>query len=86
MLFFLTASTNKTRLPPYAVRAVAVARLCNTAKGAPKRPVIVTTLCDSGQRGISKLYSDDFLTRAGLLPWKDEEMRRVVLTTVDFVS
>ena len=56
------------------------------AEGKSKRPVIVTTLCDSGQRGISKLYSDDYLAKAGLLPWEDEASRSIVLNSVDFVS
>ena len=48
-----------------AVNCVGAVKL---AARLPKKSVIVTLLCDGGQRHLSKFYNDVFLEEQGLMP------------------
>lgn len=48
-----------------AVNCVGAVKL---AKQMPKHSVIVTLLCDGGQRHLSKFHNDNYLERVGLTP------------------
>lgn len=50
-----------------ALNLCACYRLCKDLPVADKPVKIVTILCDSGQRHLSKFWNDDFLTQAGVI-------------------
>ncbi|CAD6884874.1 unnamed protein product [Tilletia controversa] len=53
------------------VAAVRTALKLKKSGGAGRRPVVVTILCDSGARHLSKFHSDEFVSKAGVEPSSD---------------